>query len=95
MVRSSPSSARLSIRQHTDTTAKIKQAIEDSLGIPFSHVIVAWDHTHYSDCGEALEGNCVAAVRAARDAARPAKMGWKRVSMGPAQLLPSGQSPPA
>ncbi|MBL8029056.1 MAG: hypothetical protein JNL74_21720, partial [Fibrobacteres bacterium] len=82
------------IRQLNDTTEKIRQAVADSLAIPKSHVIINWDHTHYSDCGEALADSCVAAVRLAKAAARPAVMAWKRVSMGPGyNFRRSGQSP--
>jgi hypothetical protein len=82
------------IRQLNDTTEKIRQAVADSIGIPKSHVIINWDHTHYSDCGEALVDSCLSAVRLAKAAARPAVMGWKRIEMGPGyNFRRSGQSP--
>jgi hypothetical protein len=75
--------SKVCIRQTTDTTQKIRQSVQDSLGIPESHVIVNWDHTHYMDNGESLIDSTIAVVREAKANARRAQMAWTRISVGP------------
>jgi hypothetical protein len=74
--------SKASIRQQTDTINKIKNTIEDNLGIPAGNLLINWDHTHYSDCGETHMAATLEAVRLARASAVPARMAWCRISLG-------------
>ncbi len=63
-----------SIRNLVEVVEAEKQAIQDALGIPKEHLIINWDHVHYTDDGELGSAQSVAAMTQAKAAAVPVEM---------------------
>jgi chitodextrinase len=63
-----------SIRNLVSVVETEKQAIQDALGIPKEHIIINWDHIHYTDDGELGSTQSVAALTQAKAAAVPVEM---------------------
>lgn len=63
-----------SIRNIVSVVEAEKQAIQDALGIPKQHIIINWDHVHYTDNGELGSDQSVAAMTQAKAAAVPVEM---------------------
>jgi hypothetical protein len=63
-----------SIRNTVTVVEAEKQAIQDALGIPKGHIIINWDHIHYTDNGEDGSVQSVAALTQAKAAAVPVEM---------------------
>jgi hypothetical protein len=65
--------------------AAVRESISDSLGIPEAKVIVCASHTHSGTYykGGVLAGRIGSIAREARQASKPARIGFSRVSVGP------------
>ena len=82
-----------SIRNTVDVVRQEKAAIEQQLGIPASQVMHNWCHQHYQDDGELAIDETVAALRQAREQARPARLAVLPLRTGPGwNYYRSGQS---
>ena len=80
----------LDIIEVTDAqTAAIRKSISDSLGIPGIRVAVCPSHTHsgtkFEDLGLARRIGSIA--KQARQSARPARVGYSRVEVGPGLVV--------
>jgi hypothetical protein len=84
--------SKISIRGLYDSCEIDRQMIQDSLGIPRTHVLINWDHTHYTDGGEPGRDSCLAAVRRAKAAAVPAEMADTMLHIGAGYTYNRGQN---
>ena len=72
-----------SIRNLVEVVEAEKAAIRKELGIPKEHILINWCHVHYSDNGELGAAESAAALRKAKERARPARMAVVRLHTGP------------
>lgn len=72
-----------SIRNTVSVVEAEKQAIQDALGIPREHIIINWDHIHYTDDGELGSDQSIAALTQAKAAAVPVEMAVVHLRTGP------------
>ena len=71
-----------SIRNVVEVVEAEKQAIQDALGIPKEHIIINWDHIHYTDNGELGSAQSIAALTQAKAAAVPVEMAMLHLRTG-------------
>jgi hypothetical protein len=71
-----------SIRGCLDSVTLAKNAVAAALGIPAENILYSWEHSHYTDNGNAGADSCVAAALRAKNAALPALMAYKRIPVG-------------
>ncbi len=71
-----------SIRNTIDVVTAEKQAIQDALGIPKEHILINWDHVHYTDDGELGSAQSIAALTQAKANAVPVQMATLHLRTG-------------